>query len=41
MKMFLTRRHVIAMAASILPMLAVPALAADTIKVAGIHASPV
>ena len=41
MKMFLTRRHVIAMAASILPMLAVPAFAADTIKVAGIHASPV
>ncbi len=37
----LTRRHFIAVAVCIAPLLGAPAIAADTLKVAGIHASPV
>ncbi|MCP4319661.1 MAG: BMP family ABC transporter substrate-binding protein [Hyphomicrobiales bacterium] len=41
MRNFLTRRHFMAIAISLVPAIAVPSFAADKIKVAGIHASPV
>lgn len=41
MRNFLTRRHFMAIAISLVPAIAAPSFAADKIKVAGIHASPV